>query len=421
MKPIILSAALAVLAVPGWASIPVGRGEISASVTAAVTHDSNVFGTPDATADWSGLLIPRLKYARKAGRIEAEVDAGISIIRNREQTQLDAENLDGSVTLRILAADARKYSGLFSAVYRESSDLNSDLNARINTKSTVLTAESSLITGPRTRAALSGSYSDYRRSAGSDQQVLTTEALYDYQDFFYGNFLRLTGTYHQLSSSGENVLGVPLERTSYMAAAGLGRKLYHDTFQGFISYGHRILIRSEAETVAGDRRQNGYVFGATLEGPFLSKRSFPKITSLISLSYQDAAVPGIYDAGTRELTGQLSLVWKARDNTSFNFAVIRSQRLAANDLAVVTTIVRLGLEQVLRYNLTGTLSASYDWSSFRSVSRQDKTATLSAGLRYKFARVWAASFSSNFTSITSTIPAAGYDRLVTSLSVTREF
>ena len=423
MKTIILAAALAASAVSALAGLPAGRGEITANVTGTATYDSNVFGTPDPIDDWSALLIPRLSYTRKSGLIEADANAGISIIRYRDLTQLNADNLDGSATLRITDSDIRNYSGMLSVVYREASDLNTDLNTRLNTTTTVYTARSALISGPRSNIAISGTYTDNRISTGNDQQILTSEALYDYKDFFYGNSLRLVGSYDQLQSAGDNALGVPVNQNSYVLSAGLGRALYHNLLRGGLSYGYRVLHRSAAETRAsgGLETRSGYVIGASLEGPFLPERYFPKVTSLFSLSYQDAATPGIYDTGQKVLTGHLGLAWQARPNTSAKFSVDRVQRLAVNDLSVVTTTVLLGLEQTLRLHLTGNLSAGYDWSMYRSLGREDRTTTYNAGLRYDFARVWNAHLSSIYTSTKSTIPRSTYDRFVTSLSVSRDF
>jgi len=423
MKTILTAALFAAITSSALAGVPVGLGDLSASVDATATYDTNVFGTPVAIADYSTLLVPRLTYTRKAGLVQADAGAGVSIIRYRDQTQLNAENLDANATLQVLETDFRNYSGLISGIYRETSDLNTDLNTRLNTKTTIFTTRSALITGPRSNAALSGTYTDTRISTGDDQQVLNTEALYDYKDFFYGNSLRLVGSYDQLHSSDGSLIGVPLNQNSYVMSAGLGRGLYHDTLRGGVSYGYRVLNRSEAEVLAtgGERRRSGYVVGASLEGPFLPVRYFPKVTSLFSLAYQDAATPGIYDTGSKELTGRLSVIWKARENTSVSLAAQRVQRLAVNDQSVVTTTSFLSVEQTLRLNLTGTLGAGYDWSTYRSTSRNDRTARLSAGLRYNFARVWDARLTSVLTSNKSTLPIATYDRTVTSISLTRTF
>ena len=420
MKTIIIAAGLALGASAAFAGIPVGRGEVTASVTAIATYDSNVFGSHDATADYSGTLAPRVSYLRKAGQIEAEANAGISFIRFLDQTQLNANNVDVNAALRTTGSDIRNFSGSLSAAYVEASDVSTDINARINTKTTTFLGQTALVTGPRSDVSLSGNYTDTLRSVGSDQQFLTTEALYNYKDFFYGNSLRLSGEYDELHSSGDNSRGVPLNQTSYTFSAGLNRAL-GDVLRAGFTYGYRVLNRSQAETATGARRQGGAVITASLDGPFLPEKYFPKIKSQFSLTYQDAATPGINDTGTKELTGSLGLTWQARDTTSASFSAHRTQRLSVNDLSVVSTNVQLGLDQILRYNLTGSLTAGYDWSSYRTIAREDKTASFSAGLKYHFARAWDASLSYTLNSTSSTLRQSTFDRHVASLGVTYRF
>ncbi len=422
MKRLLLSSVLASLASsPVSAAIPVGRGEISASATAAVVHDSNLFGTADATADTSANLTPRLSYSKKSGLIEASANLGISFIRYFEHDELDAENLDTDATLEISPAARRNYSGLVSAAYRESSDVNLDVNARIDTRAVVLDAKTSLITGPRSQFAFNGNYADTQRSLASDQQILTTELIYAYSDFFYGNALRLAANYDTLSTSGENARGVALDQKSYSATAGLNRTLARDAVRFGFNYGYRVVTRSAEETAMGTTRQSGSVLSALLEGPFLPRKYFPKVQSSLTLSYQDAATPGINDTGSKEIAGALRLAWDARERTRVRFSAQRTQRLAVNDLTVVSTSVQLGLDQTLRLNLTGTLTASYDWSSYDALARDDRTASFSGSLRYTVGRAWDARLSYFFQSVSSSQPTSTFDRHVATLSVSYQF
>ncbi len=422
MKTIILAAVLTVTAGFARASLPLGRGEVSASLAGTATYDSNVLGAHDATADYFGTLAPRLMYVRKAGEIEASANAGISLIRYLDQTQLNADNVQADATLRIDESNIRNYTGLLSAAYLEDSTIDPDLNTRINSKTASFIGRTALVTGPRSDMALSGTYTDARHSVGSNQQILTTEALYDYKNFFMGNSLRLVGAYDTLHSSGENSLGVPLDQRSYMLSTGLGRAVFHDTVRAGISYGYRILERSAAETSNGQVRQDGAVVSATLEGPFLPEQYFPKVKSSFALIYQQANTPGINDVGgTTELTGKLGLAWDARTNTKVTFTAERNQRLSVNDLSVVSTNVQLGLQQVLRHNLTGRLNAGYEWSSYRPLSRRDEIATFGARLEYHFSRSWDTDLSYVLTSATSTVRQSVFDRHVASLTVTYLF
>lgn len=421
MKTTVTFAGLAVLACPAFAGLPVGRGEIVAGATATTSYDSNVYGAPDATDDFSATLAPRLGYVRLAGLVEAEANLGVAFIRYLEETALDSENFDANAALRIPASTTRNYSGSVAAAYVEASDLDPDLNARVNTETTTLDARSALATGPRSDIALNAGLSDVQRSVASDQETLSAEFAYGYKDFFYGNNLRLAANYTELQTSGDNAFNAPLDQTSYTFTAGLNRLVAHDTVRVGLNYGYRILERSAAETTSGERRSSGSVIGASIDGPFLPKQYFPKVESRFGVTYEDAATPGIDDTGSREITGYLTLDWQARERTRASFSVQRAQRLSANDLSIVTTSVRLGLEQTLRPNLIGSLNAGHECSSFGTANREDRTASLGAGLRYQFSRSWDASLAYAFTSTTSDAPASDYDRHLVNLSLAYRF
>jgi Putative beta-barrel porin 2 len=149
MKTFITATACLALTGPAFAGIPVGRGDIFASATATATYDSNLYGTPDATGDFSGTLAPRLSYLRQAALVESEVNAGVAIIRYLEETDLDTENFDANAALRFPSTDGRNFSGSLLAAYVESSDLDTDINRRVNTESTTFEARTALVTGPR--------------------------------------------------------------------------------------------------------------------------------------------------------------------------------------------------------------------------------------------------------------------------------
>lgn len=212
-----------------------------------------------------------------------------------------------------------------------------------------------------------------------------------------------------------------LDQTTYTLTAGLNRTFAHDALRVGVNYGYRILERSAAETAEGQTRQGGSVLSASIDGPFLPKKYFPKVESRFGVTYQEAATPGINDTGSKEVTGFLSLGWQARERTRVSFSANRSQRLSADDLSVVSNNVRLALDQTLRANLIGSLSAGYDWSSFSTVSREDRTASFGAGLRYQFARAWDANLTYAFSSTASDVRESDYDRHLVSLSATFRF
>ncbi|MBC7365567.1 MAG: outer membrane beta-barrel protein [Undibacterium sp.] len=421
MKTLKIVLGLSALTSPALAGIPFARGEIDFTAVATATYDSNVFGRRDATEDFYGTLAPRVLFARRAGQIDAEASAGISFIRYADQTQLKADNVDAVAMLRTNAAEARNFSGSVSAAYRESSDASSDINARIKAKAATFSGQGALVTGPRTDVALNVDYTDTERDVASDQQLLATVFRFGYKDFLVGNNLHLIGNYDETRSSGRNLRGAGLNQKSYSVAAGLSRAFYHDLIRAQVSYGYRVLNRSRSETSTGVTRQSGPVFTASIDGPFLPPRYFPKIKSKFELSYQESSTPGVNDTGNKTLAGLLSLGWQARPNTVVRFSAIRSQRLSVDDLTVVSSSLLLGLEQTIRYNLTGSVSAGYNWDTFRGVNRSDETILFNAGLNYLFARTWTATASYRLSSATSTLRQANYDRHLVSLSLAHRF
>ncbi len=421
MKTMFAAASFAALSSPAFASIPIGRGEVTPSITATATYDSNVFGVRDATDDYSATVRPGVSYIRQAALIEASASFGVSVIRYDEQTQLNQENLDAIFALTLPDSDIRNYSGSASAAYLESSDLDTDLNARVQKQTTTIATRAALASGPRTDVSASINHTDTERSVASNQKTLGTQVAYGYKDFFYGNTLHLAANYDQLESSGENDRGVALDQSSYLFTAGLSRAFAREALRARASYGYRILNRSAAETDAGVKRQSGSVISAGLDGPFLPKKYFPKIESRFGIAYQNSATPGINDTGSEEFTGFISLAWQARSTTDVTFGVTRSQRLSANDLSIVSTNVRLGLNQALRTNLEGSLYVSHDWSSYSTVDREDKTISAGGSLNYRFARSWDAALSHSFSTTDSGISESTYDRHLTNLSLTYRF
>jgi hypothetical protein len=421
MKTLKLALGLSVLAGSARADLPVGRGDVTLNLTTAATYDSNVFGTPNAQGDYYGTLTPQAVYVRQAGEIEARANVAVAFERYLDQTQLDAANLDADASLRVSPDPTRNFSGSLEAAYVETSDVNTDVDARIKAKTATFTGTSAWIAGPRTDFSFDASYSDIARDIASDQQLLGSELIFDYKDFLGGDTLRLTGDYDEARSSGRNLLGADLDQNSYSLAAGLGRAFYHDVIQAWVSCGYRVLERSQAETSAGVTRQGGPIFLASLTGPFLPRKYFPKVKSRLELSYEDATTPGVDDPGEKELTGALHLDWQARDTTAASFSATRSQRLSADDLTVVTSALQLGVQQTLRYNLTGNLSAGYNWDTFHGIGRSDQTVLFSAGLNYVFARNWNAQALCQLGSADSNVPQANYTRDIVTLSVAHQF
>jgi len=420
MKTMRLAAVLACTTVPVLAALPVGRGELSFGATAMATYDTNINGTHDGTEDYYGTLTPRARYERKAGQIEVDASLALAILRFADQTRFNADNLAADLTFRLREDPTQKLSGAVTAGYHETSEVNPDLNERIRAKTTTFSGLGTLVTGPRTRFGLDASSTDVTRSTASDQKLMHGELRFDYEGFLDDTSLRLAYDRDSTSTSGGNFRGVDLDQTANQLMLSLARPLYRDVL-GRFGVGYRVLDRSAAETGTGQTRLSGTVVMASIEGPFLPPRYFPKIKSRLAFSYENAAAPGVNDTGTKNLAGNLSLVWQARETTVISLLAERSQRLTADDLTVVSTTARLRLEQNLRYNLTGSLSAGYDWETFRGVGRSDRRKSGEAGLSYHFARTWDASAVGRVESTSSTQVRSAFNRQLVSLTLGHQF
>lgn len=415
MKTLCFLAALAAVPLLSGA-VGVGRGEITLGVTAAATYDSNPGGQRDADDDIYGTLTPQLGYTRRAGRIEAEAAASLAIVRFAEQTASDAENASLSATLRLAGAASPKTSASLRGAYTETTDVNADLNARLRAANTSVTAEAAWIAGPRMNFGLTGTYLDSVNDGASDAETVTAGATYGYRDFFYGNSLFSGYTFQSVRSSGENARGAALDQTSHEASAGLGRPLFRDVY-GRFGAGYRILERSRAETAAGDDRSAGMTLQASVDGPFLPRRYFPKVKSRASLSYADAATPGIDDPGTKHFGADVSIVWDAGPHTVVSLGVDRSQRLSVLDYTVLSTGARLTLSQRLRHNLDGSFTASHNRESFRGLVRSDRRTGVQAELTYALRAHWRATLSYRLDTVNSNAGSASYDRQLVSATV----
>jgi hypothetical protein len=397
-------------------SIPLGRGELILTASASGTYDSNLSGRSSSKEDYYGTFAPRISYLRRAGKIEADASVEVSSSRYLDHTEFDSDNVSSQLSVHLSQKSFQNISASLTASYIESFDVNNDVNERIKTAATTVTADASLITGPRTSFAVQGGYSKSNREGASDQKSLNGGLTFNYKGFLDDTTLSVVYGYSQTESSGENLRGASLDQNSNSLDLALSRALYHDV-TGRIGYGYRILDRSAAETSSGDTREAGTTFTASVDGPFLPPRMFPKITSRASIAYSSAATPGVNDSGGKQVTGDLSLSWEARQNTSVSFGAGRSQRLSATDLTVVSSNVHLSLQQQLRYNLTGSLTGTYGWETYRAITRKDEILSTDANLSYSFAHSWNASAAYRYTSSTSSQTISQYVRHVATVTL----
>jgi hypothetical protein len=420
MKILTTTAIFSLITASAMASIPVGRGEISISATASGTYDSNVLGNRTSFEDYYGTFAPRVAYIRKAGKIEADASVGVSFQRWVDHTDYNTEDLNASAALNLSKDSFTNLTGSLTAGYNESFDVNNDVNTRIRAKATTFSGNATLVTGPRTDVGITGTFSNAERTGASDQRSISGGASFHYNDFLYGTRLGLLYDYSDTSSSGDNFLGVDINQNSHQVSLDLSRPIYRE-IRGNVRYGYRILNRSALETTTGDTRETSNVFSAGIDGPFLPERSFPKVKTHFSISYSDAASPGINDTGSKQLSGDISASWEARETTSITLGASRGQNLSVTDLTVISSSVRASIQQKLRYNLSGTAGVSYNWNTYRGVTRRDEVLSSDAGLNYTFARTWSANANYKYTSTISDQRASEFVRHVATVGVSHTF
>jgi hypothetical protein len=404
-------------AVASWLhAIPAGRGDVSLGLSAIGTYDSNIGGNRNAPEDFSATTTPQIGYTRRAGDIEADASASLAFVRFNEQRQYDADNAQLAAGLKLSDTTFQKLSASVRGTYSETSDVNADLNARLKSATTSFTGQSAWVATSRMDLGLTGGYTQSDNSGASNVETITAGGTYGYHDFLYDNTLLAAYNFQATRSSSANIRGAALDQTSHVLTLGLGRPLYRDVY-GRASAGYRFLERSAAETAAGQTQQSGLVLDASIDGPFLPRKYFPKVTSHARIFYDDATMPGINDTGTKQLGADVSIVWEAGPASTWSLLATRSQRLSVTDFTVLSTDVSLTLAQKLRYNLTGSLAATHSWESFRGLAREDRRRSLRADLAYQFAVHWHAALTYQFESVLSSVRLSAYERHLVTLTL----
>lgn len=415
MKPIpclVLAALLPALA----SAVPAGRGDLSLAVSAGGSYDSHPGGPRASGGDWFGTLTPKLGYTRRAGRIEAEAGASVAFVRYLDRSEADADNAQLNAGLRLAEAAASKVTGRLEGAYTETNEVNADLNARLGAATTHFSALAAWRAGTRTNFGFDADYLRAANSGASDAETRAAGLDWAYQEFLHDTSLFSAYRYQEATTSGRNRRGVALDQTSHQATLALGRPLYREVY-GRIGTGYRVLERAAAETASGERRRRGVIFSAGVDGPFLPRRYFPKVKSRAGVTYEAAATPGIDDRGAEELGADVSIVWEAGPRTTVSFAGNREQRLSVLDITVVSTGLRTVLAQKLRHNVDASVSAGYNWETFRGFPRSDRRTTLAGELTYRLGDHWHADASYRFEDVSSDVAGANYDRHLVSLSL----
>jgi hypothetical protein len=396
------------------------RGEIISSTTGRVAYDSRVFGGLNPADDYIYTLDPRLIYRREAGQIKLDSFVGLRINRYQDFNELNSEDFEASLKLSLPAEGATLASGNFETSYDEHTEVNYDVNRRLREKTFLTRLDSAFPLSTKTSVLLGGSFRRDQRNQFSDRESRDGTAGFRYGNFLGGSTFDLRYRRFEVDSTGENFLHVPLNQQSDIFTGTLTRPIYHDV-RGSLTYGYRILHRSEAVALGQPTRSAGSIIGFTIDGPFLPQSLFPKIESSLAFGYQKNEAPGINDKGGTRFNGAMNISWHARERTRLFLNARRALELSINDLTVETTGVNVGVQESIGNFTNLTASAGYEQRDYQSLGRTDDVYLFSLAARYKMSVRWSASADYQVRSAASSTPTADYSRHVISVAAIYTF
>ena len=423
--PIILGLAIASLGTTsafGFAEF--ARGEVVLSTTARGIYDSRIFGGANPADDYIFTLDPQLIYRREAGQIKMEAATGVRVNRYAEFQELDSEDFNASIKLRLPKEGATLASGGFESSYDERTDVNVDVNRRVREKIFFNHLAADIPTGLKTTLLLGGSFRREQRNHFSDRDAWDGTVGFRYQNFLGGSAFDVKYRRLEVTTSGENELGIPLDQSSDIYSATFSRPLYHDV-RGALTYGYRVLNRSDAEVLVGqDNRSEGSFVALNLEGPFLPESVFPKVETSLSLGYQKNESPGLHDTSSSRFIGSMHVGWHARERTRLFFDARRAQELSVSDLTVTSTGFNVGVTQAIGNFTTTSLSGGYEkreYSTIDLLGRDDDVYLLQAAAHYRITSAWSAGANYRLRDSQSSVPVADYARHFVSVEANYTF
>lgn len=373
--PIALRAILPLLLTPavtttvyGFAEI--ARGSLLLETSASATYDSYFLGTVENDPDTIYTLHPSLRYTRNAGRGTISATAGMAFNRHQKNSAVDSDDIRTSLSIGLPTVEGARLDGNFNASYNEATIIDIVVNDRIATETFSAGLGLNYRIGDRTRLRESFTYNNSTRAVYSDQEIFTNNLAFVYEGFLRNTSLNLTHAMTMTSTSGDNASGVGLDQQSHNLSLGLSRPVY-GSIVGSLSYGYSVLDRSSAESTGMDNKSTSTYLNASINGPFLPRRYFPKLDSSASISYSQSAFAGLNDNASKFLSGEITISWAARERTSFNIGANRSLQLSVADTSTENTRVSGGFHQSIgrSTNLAG--SIGYSWVTHRGIIRED--------------------------------------------------
>ncbi len=396
-----------------------GRGELLLSTTASATYDSRVNGGLNSEDDLIFSIYPEFRYLRDAAQIKLEGSAGVRVNRYLDYGEYDSEDIRTNLVVRFPPDIGPRVSGVARLAYNESVDINYDVNERISTDTFLAHGEATIVTGLKTSVDLSAIFTDTDRDIYGTMEHLNLNAGFNYRNFLGGSVASLR--YRRLEASTQRTFSATeIDQNSDTFTVAFSRPVFGDV-RGSISYGYRILRRDAAETTVRETEDNGSIFTVGLEGPFLPRSKFPKLTSGLYFSYQRAETPGVNDVGGNRIAGRLNIRWQARETTQIGINAERNQVLSVNNLTTESTRIYLNLDQDIGHFVKGFARLGYEERDYRGLTRNDDVYIASIGASYRATRAWTMSGNYRFRDSHSTLSLADYARHLVTISANYTF
>ncbi|MFT3782535.1 MAG: outer membrane beta-barrel protein [Nibricoccus sp.] len=412
--------AYVVCASTAHALVELGSGRITFRTTGTALYDSYLIGTADRGDDYVYTVSPQLSYNHLVGPTGLQLFGGYSINRYQKHSRLDSNDFSGGISSNFPVYEGSRLSGRLSANYIEATQIDPIVNDRVPTKSYQFSLSAGYRTGVKTTLSDSVNYNRSMREIYGNQTMWSNNLSFEYADFLENTNLTLSHGYTRTKSTASNysawvvdpeLLGIipnsDIDQTGNTFNLGLTRPLYGSII-GNVTYGYMILSRGATETWQHSTSDKSQVFGLNITGPLLPPRRFPKIESSASISYSQAQSPGINDAGSKTVTGDIRLSWNARERTRLSTGLSRSQSLGTNNFTFISTGVNFGVIETIGLSTTISFDTSYTWRQYRGLDRQDTALSVGGNLQHALTNHWSIGGNVNYQDNQTDAPSGSF-------------
>lgn len=420
IKHLTLAAALCALLATARAEWAVGAGAVQLDASLSGVYDSNLNGSAQNREDFFLNFHPNLRYRKADARFKTNAEAGIYIKRYMDYTTSNTEDAHGRLDWSMTRDDDHTAGASLMASYRENRDAVLDVNEQVRSKVFESAVNGEVLVARRNLLSAGLSYHDNEHNIGSNQNYYSGNLGYSYVGFTDGTQLNL-GYQYQRSKTTDALSGVDnLDQTARTASIGVGRPVFGET-TATLTYGYRWLDRGQREETMNLGDRGGSFVSFLLSGPFLPRQYFPKTTGTFRLAYEQAAVPGLNDRSNERLVGELGVRWQARERTSVNVYVNRTQDLTINDQTVVNTGGGLTIHQAIGQFINAEAGIGYQNAEFVGWNRTDDRYSAHVSGRYALSRLWSTTASYRYLDSHSNSQIASFTRHLAELAVSYAF